>query len=167
MRLAVLCGLAVVFLSPWCSGPAVASGSGSLPALLLGQASPLQLETVEATVGSTAEKDAFGDVTLTSGDNGRTCTVRQGKSVIIRLPGDPTTGFAWEVAEVTGDGVRSRGDVVYEQPPKSSPGRAGTFVLKFRAAHASKDSTIRLVYIRPAEKDRPPARKFAATVKVR
>lgn len=104
---------------------------------------------------------------LTAEHNGKTVTVAASKSVTIRLAGNITTGYGWEVGEITGEAVKSQGKPTYVagKHPPGLMGGGGTFVVKLRAVKLGK-STIKLVYVRPWEKATPPAETFTATIDV-
>lgn len=94
-------------------------------------------------------------VELSAEHNGKTVTVAPGKNITIRLAGNITTGYAWEVAEITGQAVKAQGEPAYvdgEHPP-GVEGGGGTFVIKLRAVKPGK-STVKLIYVRD-KKDTP------------
>ena len=94
-------------------------------------------------------------------------TVAKGKDIVVRLAGNPTTGYSWKVGEITGDAVKSQGDPAYE-PTKTAQrmvGSGGTFVFKLQTVKAGK-STVKLEYARPWEKGTAPVQTFTATIEV-
>jgi inhibitor of cysteine peptidase len=107
------------------------------------------------------------DVQLTAADNGKTVTAVVGKTIVISLEGNITTGYGWQIAEVKGKAVESLGKPSYATRPHQPGmvGVGGTFTLKFKAAEPGT-AALKLVYVRPWEKDKPPEKTFAVTIKV-
>jgi inhibitor of cysteine peptidase len=100
-------------------------------------------------------------------DNGKRIRAPLGRYVLIRLPGNPTTGFRWQTATLNGQSVRLLGEPQYVAAPAKPGvvGTGGTFFFKFQAVQPGA-TTIKLVYVRPWDKDRGPADAFACTVEV-
>jgi len=100
--------------------------------------------------------------------NGKTVTAEIGQHVIVRLRGNPTTGYRWDVRKLKGDAIKQVGKVKYVQDkaPKRMVSVGGMFIFTFRAAKAGK-AALALAYARPWEKKKPPARTFKATVEVK
>lgn len=108
------------------------------------------------------------ELKLTAADNGKTAATEVGKTVVISLEGNITTGYRWQTAELSGKAVEPIGKPSYVTRPHQPGmvGVGGTFVFKFKAARPGK-AAVKLVYVRPWEKDKPPERTFAATIEVR
>lgn len=103
---------------------------------------------------------------VTDAENGKTVDVCVGRGIVIRLKGNITTGYSWQVDGVEGDAVKPRGKVAYaENRTPGVVGAPGVFAAAFDAVKAGK-ATIKMGYKRPWEKDRPPARTFTVTVNV-
>ena len=102
---------------------------------------------------------------LTDADNKKMVKVAIGKWFDIALKGNATTGFQWQVAKIEGDGVRQKGkgDYVPDKHPERMVGVGGTFIFHFNVARTVK-TKIRLVYVRPWEKDVPPEKTFEVTI---
>ncbi len=100
--------------------------------------------------------------------NGKTVEVPVGAVLTIRLEGNITTGYSWQTAEIEGQALESLGKPEYLQK-RHAPGMVGVggeFVFKLKAAKPGKAS-LKLVYVRPWEKDKPPERTFSLTVEVK
>jgi inhibitor of cysteine peptidase len=100
-------------------------------------------------------------------DNGKRARVPVGQFVLVRLPGNPTTGYGWRAAALGGQSVRLLMEPQYV-PATAKPGMVGgggTFFFKFQAIQPGT-TTIRLVYVRSWEKNQPPADTFTCTVEV-
>jgi len=115
-----------------------------------------------------AKKSADKQTTeLTQADNGKTVKLAVGTSVVIRLPGNPTTGYSWRTAKITGAAVGAAGEPKY-QANAHAPGMVGvggTYTFTFKAAKQGK-AEISLEYVRPWEKGIAPIKTFSATVEV-
>jgi inhibitor of cysteine peptidase len=99
--------------------------------------------------------------------DGKVLSVRDIKTLIVRLPGNATTGYAWKVASVRGDALKASGDVDYK-PDADTGGRVGvggTYSASFRVVSKGR-AVISLEYGRPWEKDVPVAKAFTVTIDV-
>lgn len=107
-------------------------------------------------------------VVLTKDADGGTATLRPGQKLVVRLAGNPTTGYRWEVGELKGEAIEQVGEAEYvpDEAPEGRVGVGGTFIFTFRAVEPGR-SALRLVYRRPWEKGKDPARTFSATVEVK
>jgi len=104
-------------------------------------------------------------IELNEADDGRTVKVLAGAKVFVRLRGNPTTGFRWQLAEKPGDTLEPLGGEEYV-PDREKPvavGSGGTFTFAFRAVKPGSGG-IRLAYCRPWEKDKQPAQTFSVTI---
>ena len=106
-------------------------------------------------------------VALDEKANGKTVAVAMGKTLVVRLAGNITTGYGWTVKKLDGDALKQDGKVKYEQKktPRPMVGSGGTFVATFNTVKPGK-ATIAMAYARPWEKDTPPIKTFTVTVTV-
>jgi inhibitor of cysteine peptidase len=106
-------------------------------------------------------------IELNEADNGKSVKANALARIFIRLRGNPTTGYTWQLAEQPSAVLGPLEDVKYtaDRQTPVAVGAGGTFTFSFRAAKPGSGS-IRLVYRRPWEKDKPPAQTFALTVEV-
>jgi inhibitor of cysteine peptidase len=104
-------------------------------------------------------------IELTDADNGKTIKVVVGKPLTIALEGNITTGYGWQTGKIDGASVRAEGKPEYaaKKHPAGMVGVGGTFVFRFKAVKPGK-SEIKLVYLRPWEKDTPPAKSFVVKI---
>lgn len=120
--------------------------------------------------GGSEAKPALGKVrTLGSKSNKKTVTLKKVDTVVVELPGNLSTGFAWLVSSVEGDAVTQVGQVEYVQRNTrlSAPvGTGGVFRATFQVAKAGQ-SKIVMAYRRPWESDQPAAESFEVTLKVK
>ncbi|MBN1270500.1 MAG: protease inhibitor I42 family protein [Kiritimatiellae bacterium] len=117
--------------------------------------------------GDTARPDApitTPAVCLTEEQNGNRVELAVGGTLEIALPGNPTTGYSWDcTADETPVLLLAEPDY---RPDSRAIGAGGRFIFRFRAT-AAGESTLRLVYRRPWEKDTPPLKTYEVTIAVR
>jgi inhibitor of cysteine peptidase len=102
---------------------------------------------------------------LTEADAGRSIELRVGNILEVTLPGNPTTGFQWEVGAGDSTILKLSGEPVFE-PSSGALGGGGQSTLRFQAIAAGQ-TPLKLIYHRPFEKDTPPAQTFEVTVTVK
>jgi inhibitor of cysteine peptidase len=115
------------------------------------------------TTGGTA-----GEVKLTEADTDKPVELTAGQTLIITLPANPTTGYAWAVALNGAPQLAQQGEGVYTQDASSSgmAGAGGTETFTFKA-DAAGSNTLTLNYGRSFEPDQPPANSFSVPVTVK
>lgn len=88
--------------------------------------------------------------------NGQLARVRVGNILVIRLPGNPATGYRWQAATTTSPAVRMTVQPQYSPPASSATQAAalGTYTFTFQAVQPGTGS-IRLHYVRPNDPSRP------------
>ena len=103
---------------------------------------------------------------LTVKDSGRTITPRVGQRITVRLAGNPTTGYSWSVASITGSAVRQAGKISYKASPapRRMVGSGGFSVATFKAVRNGR-AVLTMEYKRPWEKKKP-IRTFTVTIDV-
>jgi inhibitor of cysteine peptidase len=102
---------------------------------------------------------------LTEADAGSTVQLQVGDSLAVRLEGNPSTGYIWEVAPQSLTVLEQVGDAEFDASG-DQPGAPGTLTLRFKAVSAG-EQPLRLVYRRPWEADIAPADTYEVTVVVR
>ena len=119
--------------------------------------------------GASSPSDGASRVFLSQADAGRPVTLGLGQRLEVRLSANPSTGYAWALADSAG------GTLTREGPPEAAPfatepgvvGAGGNETWTFRAVQAGS-GTLRLVYRRPFDPaGTAPAETFAAPVTVR
>ena len=88
---------------------------------------------------------------------------RVGEEFVITLDSNPTTGYRWEFTKPLDEGIVTLVDSKYEAPQTRRRGAGGRQVWTFKAAGKGR-TVISLKYIRPWEKDTPPAKEHAVAV---
>ena len=104
-------------------------------------------------------------LTLTETDNGKDFTLPKDGLLLVRLPGNPSTGYSWVLDVDPAPLVLVTTDYVRGNEPQGIVGAPGTEQLRFKPA-ATGTAKITLAYRRPWEKDVPPAKTFSITVHV-
>ena len=104
---------------------------------------------------------------LTDKDSGRTLHLDRGDTFTVQLVSNPTTGYQWQFGTPPYDETVMilRGDK-YIRPQEQLAGAPGKRSLSF-LAEGSGRTGLRLIYVRPWEKNRPPAKEFNLMVIVK
>ena len=102
-------------------------------------------------------------LTLGEGDNGKTVTMSAGTSVLLQLPGNPSTGYDWEVT-IGNPSVLEQGMRRFT-PSSSAMGAGGTYNFWFQPKAAGK-TDLTLVYRRSWETDIAPLKTYKITIAV-
>jgi len=97
-------------------------------------------------------------------DDGREITLQKGQTVTIKLEGNPTTGYSWEVVETEGAILQQVGEPEFEAE-SDLLGAPGTQTLRFEAVETGQ-MELKLVYQRPWETDVEPVETFTVQVTV-
>jgi inhibitor of cysteine peptidase len=102
---------------------------------------------------------------LTAADQGKTVKAAVGLPFDIVLEGNATTGYQWQVAKIDGDAVAQDGkpDYIQKKHPQGMVGVGGTYVFHFKVVKPG-ETKIKLTYLRPWEKNTPPAKTFEAVI---
>ncbi|MHB9112153.1 MAG: protease inhibitor I42 family protein [Thermoleophilia bacterium] len=117
----------------------------------------------------TKTTEAPAPVTVTDVNSGETIELQQGQKLILRLPGNPSTGYSWSQAGTSAGVLTADGSFTFEQdqsggnPPP--PGAGGTEVCTFTATAAGQQN-LQLEYKRSWETDVPPAKSVTYIIKV-
>jgi inhibitor of cysteine peptidase len=115
-------------------------------------------ETLEPSLAKSTKQ-------VTEADTGRSIELYVGDKLEVTLPGNPTTGFQWEISNIDSAILRTSGEPEFE-PFSSAVGSGGKITMCFEAVGTGQ-MKLTLIYHRPFEKDVPPARTFEVTVTVR
>lgn len=109
---------------------------------------------------------AAGISHLVEADNGSTVTLGSGDLLTVTLPGNPTTGFSWSVADGAGPVLVQQGGAAYFPNPVAPgvSGGGGSYRFVFRAAQAGS-AQLRLAYAQPFNPGSP-AESYVVTVTV-
>jgi len=104
---------------------------------------------------------------LTEKDSGRVLHLEKGDTFTVLLVSNPTTGYLWKFGTPLYDETVMilRGDK-YIRPEEQLAGAPGKRSLTF-LAEGSGRTGLKLVYVRPWEKNQPPAQEFNLMVIVK
>ena len=117
-------------------------------------------------VATAAAKPPAKEVVLGQKANGKTVAVALGQTIVVRLKGNPTTGYQWTVQKIEGKAVKQVGKVEYVHGGDDADGSGGVFVAAFQAVKAGA-ATVTMGYLRPWEKKKPPIESFIVTLDVK
>lgn len=98
-------------------------------------------------------------------DNGRDIVLSKDEELILRLPGNPTTGFQWEIVPVQPDLLKETGEPGFV-PESPLIGAGGQITFRFIPC-GTGHTRLKLIYHRPWEKQKPPLREFEISVTIR
>jgi len=104
--------------------------------------------------------------TLTGADNGKAITVSAGETFLVKLEGNPTTGYTWEAQGLDTQTLKQVGEAVFESSTPGLVGAGGTLTLTFKALKPGV-TPLMLVYHCSWETDIPPAETFTLQVTVK
>jgi len=121
----------------------------------------LLLLLVALLVASRASASA---IFISLDDNGQEFTLDRGDALVISLPATSGTGYTWQAQPVAGGFVKQVGDPAFERD-STMPGAAGHQIFHFGIG-ARGTGTLEMRYLRPWEKDKPPAKVFKVTLTV-
>ncbi len=129
-----------------------------------GRMEPAGTETADQAVPAKAAEEPIAEH-LNPGEPVR---VAAGRQFAIRIASNPTTGYGWQLARPPDPAVAVLVTNTYAQAAPDTPrvGVGGHEVWTFKAVGAGQ-TAIALEYIRPWEKDKPPARTNVFTVIVK
>ncbi len=97
--------------------------------------------------------------------NGQQVSVEKGGTLVITLPGNPTTGYSWEASGLDETILKQAGEAKFKADSELL-GAGGQVTLTFDAV-SQGSTTLNLVYHRSWEKDVAPAETFTLTVEVK
>ena len=123
------------------------------------------LALLTVALGSTTLKDIHVDAR----DNGSLVFLKPSQVLVVTLESNPSTGYQWEVSAMDTAVLQQMGKA--EFLPSASTGRqivgaGGMERFRFKALK-SAESSLKLVYRRPWEKEAEPAATFSIQVLVR
>jgi inhibitor of cysteine peptidase len=104
---------------------------------------------------------AAATIEMTEKDNGTVMKVQLGDQINITLPGNPTTGYTWQLAAIRVDILEPGLEPEYVRD-STLPGAGGRFTFRLTARSQGYTKVI-LAYLRTWEKDMPPVKTFEIT----
>ena len=134
------------------------------------------LPFTNAVAAPPSDDPDHSEVRLSTKDDSRQIELNEGQVLVISLESNPSTGYMWEVEEADKRILRQTGKIEFEPElhlPRPEPrrgvgvpgllGAPSKQILRFEAVSAGQ-TTLRLAYRRPWEKDVKPARTFSLQV---
>ncbi|HEY9088844.1 MAG TPA: protease inhibitor I42 family protein [Anaerolineaceae bacterium] len=107
------------------------------------------------------------EITITQADAGKTINLAKNDILVLTLPGNPTTGYAWELQPAPDESVlQVAGEPQFVEQDSTKLGSPGAMVFHFTAVGAGQ-TAVKLVYHRSWETGTPPQDTFEVNVKVR
>lgn len=104
-------------------------------------------------------------VTVTERDSSHSVKIRKGDTLLVRLEAQLSTRYGWQIAKTDNTRLKSLGEPVVE-PGKELAGGIEHQVFRFRAMKTGS-CALEMQYVRPWEKDKPPARMFMVKIRIR
>ena len=112
--------------------------------------------------GATASKEVRVDETYA----GKEVEIAEGGVLIVTLESNPTTGYQWELSEITGNDILELVSSEFQPAETGLVGAGGTEVWTFKAL-ARGEATINLEYSRPWEGGEKGEKTFSLNVVVK
>ena len=109
---------------------------------------------------------AAKEIRLAEEDNGTSVSLGVGDKLLISLPGNPSTGYSWEVQAVDAAILELVGEPEFASDSTDLLGAGGTLTLSFTARMAGT-TTLELGYLRPWETGVAPLETFSIEVTVK
>ena len=104
-------------------------------------------------------------VAVTDADNGRELTLSRGDTLEVSLPATSGTGYTWQPMPIADPLAKPVGEMQFKTD-HAIPGASGHQIFRY-SVDASGTGSIEMHYIRPWEKDTPPAKVFKLLLIVR
>ena len=111
--------------------------------------------------GSPATADAGKTVEVKAADPSKTVSVAVGDTIEVAVPGNPTTGFQWEVVPGDDDAIEQVGDLSFE-PESDAEGAPGIVTIPMKAAKPGSAIVV-LKEMPPGEPEGMPANTCAVS----
>lgn len=112
---------------------------------------------------------SVNEVRLNDSHTGMQKELTRDQVLFVTLESNPTTGYSWQVAEIDKAVLRQVGNSEYKSSASGNPpvvGAGGAETFRFETVSAG-NSTLKLVYRRPWEKDVPPIKTYTLQIAVR
>ncbi|MBI5232127.1 MAG: protease inhibitor I42 family protein [Coriobacteriales bacterium] len=117
------------------------------------------------TTGTSTNPEPPGPLELTEADSGSTQEMQTGQLAVITLDANPSTGYEWQVDGEVPAQLAQSGEPEFEAE-SDAIGAGGKERWSFMAKETG-EGTLKLIWLRPWEKDTPPAKTFEVKVSVR
>lgn len=109
----------------------------------------------------------FGSITtITKKDNGISIGLSPGNRFDLKLEGNPSTGYIWEVTSIIDLNIIKQIDEPTFKSSSTALGAGGEMTFHFQTVHVGQTS-LNLAYYRPWEKNIPGEKTFQVTIIIR
>jgi inhibitor of cysteine peptidase len=95
----------------------------------------------------------------TEAEAGQTVNLTPGQKLVLRLPSNPTTGYAWHLGHVESSVLHIAAAPAFEPATSGMVGAGGVEVFTFTAQQPG-ETVLTLNYARSWETNQPPAKNF-------
>ncbi len=102
---------------------------------------------------------------ITEKQNGQEVELKVGSKFFVRLEGNPTTGYNWQIKDYDKNIIEQVGEVDYVSE-SDKIGSGGHYTYNFKALSPGT-TKLELIYLREWEKDQPPFESFEVLLKVK
>jgi inhibitor of cysteine peptidase len=102
--------------------------------------------------------------TYTKADDDQSIDLVVGQEILVKLEGNPTTGYTWELDKEVNSGMEQVGEPDYGADSNAT-GSGGMFKFRFKAVEAG-EHTLQLKYWRTFEPDTPPIESFGLKINI-
>lgn len=127
------------------------------------------LLVVFACVFGACSKSARLPQTITvsqeSDESSKSVSLVIGDTLVVEMPGNPTTGYTWKLASDKYTVLESAAEPRFT-PGGSAAGAPGKFTFVYRTVHIGEE-TLEFVYHRPFEPNKAPIKTFSVRAKVK
>jgi len=120
---------------------------------------------IALTAGMLTACNGSRTVTLSAGDAGKTITLHTGDTLVIKLEGNPTTGYNWLVTSCDKAILEQQGEPMFKAD-SSLVGSGGMLTLNFKAI-AAGTMNLQLGYMRSWETGAAPLQTYEITIVVK
>jgi inhibitor of cysteine peptidase len=135
-----------------------------IPITVLAMAGILFIAGCNTTNKETSKHTA--NISVSEGLNGRSLTIKEGDIFSIKLRGNPTTGYSWQLSSADKSILNLiEKKFIPEKKKKNIVGSGGTDIFIFEAVGSGK-TDLKLIYARSWEKYAKPAKTFNLKVMV-
>lgn len=128
----------------------------------------LTVTAAMATLGCASPGSSTGtpaaEISIDESASGSTVALRPDQRLTVSLPGNPTTGFIWEVVPGAEAVLAQQGNPYFNRD-SSALGAGGVYRFAFQAVGAGS-TPLKMIYHRPFESGVTPARRFEVEVVV-
>ena len=102
-------------------------------------------------------------ITVTDEDNNGCVQLAKGDSLIVQLAAQPGAGYSWKIVQNDTSRLKLQAETLESRKTEGTPGSWEYQAFRFIAQKADS-SVVKFHYVRPWEKDAPPAKTYLIKV---